>query len=421
MSRQSAISFRNAVVLTIAAAGLAGCATTRGPITRVNLSERECLARAMYFESNRSSDAGMLAVGTVVMNRLKSGRYGNSICQVVGAPRQFAPGVLVRSMTDSGAPRARRMADAVLAGARHPAAKSAQFFHTAGYKFPYRNMRYTLVAGGNAFYEKRQPPKTWWGGQGSWPAPPAPTETVMIARADPYESRPMASPPKEVFAAARPAPVVRERPIVVAERETPRPSRYDVASVERDAAPVPQYEPLPDAAPRRAQASSPIPQYEPLPGASQPAPRAQASAPIPQYEPLPATEPRRPRQRMEQMAQAELPPVDYEPKRSVRADNQPIESRPIAPPVDIRPAPAIAAERAPARMTQRDPDVYVAPRPARAKQQPAAPEQLGWQVGPQPVVDYDAAPQRSARRAEETEYGQGGDQLRQSDRIVRGY
>ncbi len=121
------------------------------------------------------------------------------------------------------------------------------------------------------------------------------------------------------------------------------------------------------------------------------------------------------------MAQAELPPVDYEPKRGMRADNQPIESRPIAPPVDIRPVPAIAAERAPARMAQRDPDVYVAPRPVRTKQQPAAPEQLGWQVGPQPVVDYDAAPQRSARRSKETEYGQGGDQLRQSDRIVRGY
>ncbi|WP_261404937.1 cell wall hydrolase [Chenggangzhangella methanolivorans] len=40
----------------------------------------------MYFESDKSAEDGMLAVGTVVANRLKSGRYGNSICGVVGAP-----------------------------------------------------------------------------------------------------------------------------------------------------------------------------------------------------------------------------------------------------------------------------------------------------------------------------------------------
>jgi spore germination cell wall hydrolase CwlJ-like protein len=28
------------------------------------------------------------------------------------------------------------------------------FFHQAGLRFPYRNMRYVLVAGGNTFYYK---------------------------------------------------------------------------------------------------------------------------------------------------------------------------------------------------------------------------------------------------------------------------
>ena len=32
------------------------------------------------------------------------------------------------------------------------------FFHRAGLTFPYKNMHYVLVAGGNAFYEKRQTP-----------------------------------------------------------------------------------------------------------------------------------------------------------------------------------------------------------------------------------------------------------------------
>ena len=119
-------------------------------------SERECLARAMYFESEKTAEDGMLAVGTVVANRLKSGRYGSSICGVVGAPRQFAPGVLSRSMTGQAAERARQMADAVIKGRRHPAAGDAMFFHVANMRFKYPNMHYVLVSGGNAFYEKRR-------------------------------------------------------------------------------------------------------------------------------------------------------------------------------------------------------------------------------------------------------------------------
>jgi hypothetical protein len=111
----------------------------------------------MYFESDRSSDDGMLAVGTVVMNRLQSGRYPSTICGVVGQPRQFAPGVLTSPMDGRGRARALRMADRVLAGERHPGLEGVQFFHTAGYSYPYGNMQYRLVAGGNAFYEKRYP------------------------------------------------------------------------------------------------------------------------------------------------------------------------------------------------------------------------------------------------------------------------
>ncbi|WP_188823387.1 cell wall hydrolase [Brucella endophytica] len=116
--------------------------------------DRECLKRAMYFESNRSSEDGFLAVGTVVMNRLASGKYPDTICGVVGQKNQFAPGVLSRQM--KSLPELDEAADAVLRGERHPKVKQAMFFHTAGLKFPYRNMHYVLVAGGNAFYEKRR-------------------------------------------------------------------------------------------------------------------------------------------------------------------------------------------------------------------------------------------------------------------------
>ena len=120
------------------------------------LSPTECMARAMYFESNRSSAEGMVAVGTVVMNRVVDRKFPNSVCGVVGQPNQFAPGVLWKPMKEGRSKAlAYQMASRVLAGERHPGVQNAKFFHTQGYSFPYTNMHYVLNAGGNSFYEKR--------------------------------------------------------------------------------------------------------------------------------------------------------------------------------------------------------------------------------------------------------------------------
>jgi spore germination cell wall hydrolase CwlJ-like protein len=140
--------------LVVVATSLGGCSLLGISFGTAQLSAKECMMRAMYFESNRSSADGMLAVGTVVMNRLSDSRYPKSICGVVGQKNQFAQGVLTRKMTDSGAILASQMADQVLNGSRHPGVQSAQHFHTAGLHFPYNNMHYVLEAGGNAFYEK---------------------------------------------------------------------------------------------------------------------------------------------------------------------------------------------------------------------------------------------------------------------------
>ena len=137
--------------------------------------DKECLERAMFFESNRSSRDGMIAVGTVVMNRLRSGKHGSTICQVVGEKGQFAPGVMTRPMNSKAMPDVEEAAEAVLKGERKAKLKNTMFFHTAGLKFPYKNMHYTMVAGGNAFYEKRG--RNWQ---------PLPDEaTTMVASASP--------------------------------------------------------------------------------------------------------------------------------------------------------------------------------------------------------------------------------------------
>ena len=113
------------------------------------------MTRVMYFESNRSSADGMLAVGTVVMNRVGDPKFPHTVCGVVGQPNQFAPGVLWLPMHEGrGLNLARQMAGRVLAGARHAEVGTAEYFHTAGYTFPYDNMHYVAVAGGNAFYWK---------------------------------------------------------------------------------------------------------------------------------------------------------------------------------------------------------------------------------------------------------------------------
>ena len=119
-----------------------------------SMKERECLARAMFFESIRSSHDGLVAVGTVVMNRVESDKYPDTICGVVGQKKQFAPGVLTRKMNSKALPDVMAAADSVMKGERHPAVRRAKHFHQAGLKFPYNNMHYVLTAGGNSFYEK---------------------------------------------------------------------------------------------------------------------------------------------------------------------------------------------------------------------------------------------------------------------------
>lgn len=398
MSGPSAASLRAFAVLVVASIGLAGCAQ-KVTVTKVRLSERECLARAMYFESNRSSDAGMLAVGTVVMNRLKAGKYGSTVCEVVGAPRQFAPGVLTRPMLDRGAPRARRMADLVLSGKRHPVVQNAQFFHTAGYKFPYNNMRYVLVAGGNAFYDKTKPPRAWYGGEGRWGPPPAPDERidgVMVAKVDIIQDEPQ---PEVRTVAAAP-----RRPVVVAETRT-------VVADARSAAGA------------RAEGGvyGGVPTYEPLPGErrSEPARRTVVAAldrPVPagrmdrgeirEDNGLREEDRWRDQELAEDAGRQPASDGEWRDRRDPTIDSAPLP--------DISPR-AVEAPRRPTRLASRD-EIYVAPapqadvyeqrpaarrqvsartRPVEASAAPADPAAMGWRAGPQPVRmgdSYDAAP-----------------------------
>lgn len=155
-----------AVLLVATLIILSGCGFSR------RHSELECMERAMFFESNRSSRDGMIAVGSVVMNRVASKQFPDTVCGVVSQKNQFAPGVMTRKMNSKAMPDVRAAARAVLRGERHPLIGNALFFHAATHRFSYDNMHYVLTAGGNAFYEKRKSHLV------TRPVPPQPLEGI---------------------------------------------------------------------------------------------------------------------------------------------------------------------------------------------------------------------------------------------------
>lgn len=53
-----------------------------------------CLATTVYLEARDQSELGQRAVAEVILRRRENGRWGDSACAVVNAPRQFAPTIV---------------------------------------------------------------------------------------------------------------------------------------------------------------------------------------------------------------------------------------------------------------------------------------------------------------------------------------
>ncbi len=54
-------------------------------------ADQACLATTVYLEARNQSELGQRAVAEVALRRLDDGRWGDNMCAVVTAPRQFAP------------------------------------------------------------------------------------------------------------------------------------------------------------------------------------------------------------------------------------------------------------------------------------------------------------------------------------------
>jgi len=109
-------------------------------------TELSCLAHTLYWEAKTEGRNGMVAVGWVILNRMRDGEYPRSVCGVVKQGRE-KPGlsvlVLVRRQARHaetrrglGARSGGREGDAVEPAARSD--RSAVFYHAAGTRAPGR-------------------------------------------------------------------------------------------------------------------------------------------------------------------------------------------------------------------------------------------------------------------------------------------
>ena len=91
-------------------------------ISAYDTEDRDYLIRTIAFEASEEPEEGKAAVAHVILNRERSGRWGESIKQVVTRPWQFEPWMTRRkqmvalSQNDPRYRGAARIADAVLSG-----------------------------------------------------------------------------------------------------------------------------------------------------------------------------------------------------------------------------------------------------------------------------------------------------------------
>lgn len=106
---------------------------------QINARDQACLAQAIYYEARSETQRGQVAVAEVVMNRVRSRAYPNSVCAVVyqGSHRttgcQFTftcDGSLNRRPYGRAWERSQRVASAVLMGYTRPVTNRATHYHT---------------------------------------------------------------------------------------------------------------------------------------------------------------------------------------------------------------------------------------------------------------------------------------------------
>ena len=128
----------------------------------------ECLAEALYFEARGESVRGMFAVGEVILNRVDSGAYPDTLCAVVnqGTGRRYACQFTytcdgrAEVITEPRAwERVGKVARLLLDGAPRALTAGATHYHTRAVN-PSWAQRFPRTASIGSHYFYRQPTRT---------------------------------------------------------------------------------------------------------------------------------------------------------------------------------------------------------------------------------------------------------------------
>jgi len=155
---------------------LASCAAARSPsgeqsesarvnehpatsVSRADTRAQRCVALAMYWEARGEGRQGMLAVGSVVLNRVEDDRFPDSACSVVyqggeTPPCQFSWWCDGKSDRPTHAElwsASLRLADDLLTARPQDPTHGALFFHNTSIRSPWRRER-TAQIGNHIFY-----------------------------------------------------------------------------------------------------------------------------------------------------------------------------------------------------------------------------------------------------------------------------
>lgn len=127
--------------------------------------ELQCLTEAIYYEARGESIEGQIAVAEVIINRVDSPIFPNSVCEVIaqGAERlnrcQFSykcDGVPERMANSKARARARDVAILLMKGERRDITDRATHYH-ATYVEPYwsKKLERTAAVGTHIFYKRK--------------------------------------------------------------------------------------------------------------------------------------------------------------------------------------------------------------------------------------------------------------------------
>lgn len=117
-------------------------------------TQLNCLATAVYHESKGEPLEGQLAVAQVILNRVESGRFADSVCGVVHQPKQFSfVGQKHKRRSANAWETAVAIARIARDGAWKQVAPDALFFHATYASPSWRNIKQKIASVGmHIFY-----------------------------------------------------------------------------------------------------------------------------------------------------------------------------------------------------------------------------------------------------------------------------